>query len=80
MLHSKKYKETRITIEGISYRMEYDLADTMPGSVRAFGNIYMDPEDPLEFTFFTINNQIAGYTPMNGTKEIYFKHRGNCSW
>lgn len=70
MLHSNNFQETSITLKNQQYRMEYDLADTIPGSVRAFGNIYVNDDDPIQFTFFTLNNKIAGYTPMNGTKEF----------
>lgn len=70
MLHSTNYQETEITIGGNQFRMEYDLSNVIPGSFRAFGNIYVNPEEPIEFTFFTINNKIGGYTPMNGTKEF----------
>lgn len=72
MLYSQNYQETNIIINGKQFKMEYDLATTInANSVRAFGNIYLDPDnDPMEFTFFTINGKIAGYTPMNGTKEF----------
>ncbi len=71
MLHSDKFQETTIEINGKESRMEYDVAPAIQNSVRGFGNIYIDLEkDPMEFTFFTLNNQIAGYTPMNINREI----------
>lgn len=70
MLASNNFKKTKITLDRKEFDMEYDLAKVMEGSVRGFGNIYTDSEEPMEFTFFTLNNKIAGYTPMNGTKEF----------
>jgi len=72
MLQSDNFKETVITINGNKYRMEYDVATTInDNSLRGFGNIYIDADkDPVQFTFTTLNGRIAGYTPMNGTKEF----------
>ena len=71
MLHSENFKETTITINGEKCRMEYDVAPAIENSFRGFGNIYMaGKNEPLEFTFFTLNDQISGYTPMNIKKEI----------
>lgn len=70
MFYSNNFQETTITINDEQYNMEYDVANLMPGSVRAFGNIYVIPDEPIEFTFFTISDRIAGYTPMNGTREF----------
>jgi hypothetical protein len=76
MLHSNNFQKTTITIDGKEFEMEYDLAKYDEKSLRAFGNIYTDPDDKendskiQQFTFFTINNEIAGYTPMNGKREF----------
>jgi alpha-amylase/alpha-mannosidase (GH57 family) len=70
MLASNNFQETTITLDGKQYRMEYDLAAAIENSVRCFGNIYLNEDKPMEFTFFTLNNKIAGYTPMNGKKEF----------
>lgn len=70
MLHSNNFQETMITINNEEYRIEYDVAPAIENSIRGFGNIYMDEENPLEFTFFTLNNQIAGYTPMNARRDL----------
>ena len=71
MLHSNNYQETMITINGNQYKMEYDLATTInDNSVRGFGNIYIESDNPMEFTFFTLNGRIAGYTPMDGKKDL----------
>lgn len=71
MLHSANYLTTTFTFEGKSFNMEYDLKITPEGSYVGFGNIYFKgkDEEPAEFTFFTINDRVAGYTPMNGKKE-----------
>lgn len=76
MLHSLNYKETTINIEGKELEMEYDFSDLDEKSSRGFGNIYTDPDDKetddkiIQFTFFTLNNEIAGFTPMNGKREF----------
>ena len=70
MLHSDKFQETTIIIDGKEYKMEYDVSQAMEKSIRGFGNIYIDEEEPMQFTFFTIDNKIAAYTPMNGTKDF----------
>lgn len=71
MLHSTKFKQTVFNWEGQQFKIEYDLSTLSDKSSAGFGNIYIkEGEDPLSFTFFTINNQIAGYTPMNGTKDF----------
>jgi len=66
MLHSANYQITTFTFEGKSFNMEYDLKITA-----GFDNIYLKGEDeePAVFTFFTINDRVAGYTLMNGKKE-----------
>ena len=71
MLHSERFQTTVFNFQDKSFKMEYDLRITPEGSDVGFGNIYIkgDDEEPSEFTFFTINGRIAGYTPMNGTKE-----------
>ena len=71
MLHSERFQTTVFNFQDKSFKMEYDLRITPEGSDVGFGNIYIkgDDEEPSEFTFFTINGRIAGYTPINGTKE-----------
>ena len=71
MLHSERFQTTVFNFQDKSFKMEYDLRITPEGSDVGFENIYIkgDDEEPSEFTFFTINGRIAGYTPMNGTKE-----------
>ena len=71
MLHSDKFQMTVFSFQNKSFKMEYDLRVTPEGSDVGFGNIYIkgDEEEPTEFTFFTINGRVAGYTPMNATKE-----------
>lgn len=70
MLQSNYFQETTITINGNQYKMDYDLATAKSGAVRAFGNIYVDSMKPIPFTFFTINNKIAAYTPKKEPKEF----------
>src|SRR5207245_6264733 len=70
MLASNNFQTTNITINGKEFKMEYDLATTINTDVRVFGNIYINPERPTQFTIIVTNNKIAGYTPMNGTKEF----------
>lgn len=71
MLHSEKFQTTVFNFQNKSFKMEYDLKMKPDGSDVGFGNIYLigEDEDPLEFTFFTINGRVAGYTPLNVTKE-----------
>src|SRR5215467_1225840 len=71
MLYSRNFEETIIILNGGNrYRIEFDLSRLNENSVRCFGNIYINPEDPIEFTYFTVNNEIGGYTPMNAAREF----------
>lgn len=70
MLHSDNFQETTITLNDHEYRMEYDVQQATVNSIAGFGNIYINEDEPMEFTFFTIDGRIAGYTPMNLKKEV----------
>ncbi len=71
MLHSQNFETTTFKFEEKNFKMEYDLKISQQGAYVGFGNIYFNGEenDPAEFTFFTMNDRVAGYTPINGTKE-----------
>ncbi len=71
MLYNTNFKTTTFIFNEKGFKMEYDLKITPEGSYVASGNIYINgaDEEPTEFTFFTINNRVAGYTPMNWKKE-----------
>lgn len=70
MLFSNNFQTTIFTWDDKNFKMEYDLRASPDGN-SAFGNIYINGEndEPNEFTFFTVNGRVAGYTPMNGKKE-----------
>jgi hypothetical protein len=73
MLHSNKFVKTIFLFNEKECPMEYDLSilDADKGLFACFGNIYAEPDkDPLSFTYFVVNHQIGGYTPMNGKKEF----------
>jgi len=70
MFQNNNFQEANINLNGQQYKLEFNITNPMEGSITVFGNIYINSDDPIEFTFFTINNRIAGYTPMNGTKEF----------
>lgn len=70
MLHSLNFQNTTIVINGQQYPMEYELKEMMPKSYAGFGNIYVNQDEPFEFTFFTVNDKIGGYTPMNATRDL----------
>lgn len=70
MYHSKNFIQKEIIIEGNSYQMEYDLKNAGEDSIVCFGNIHTDEERVIEFSFVTLNNKIAMYVPLNGSKEF----------
>ena len=70
MTISKTLTKTFLTCKGRLCEMDYDLNRLNKTSIRCLGTISIDLDKRLEFSFFTINDKIAGYTPTSWAKEF----------
>ena len=70
MTISKPLTKTFLSCKGRLCEMDYDLNRLNKTSIRCFGEISIDLGKRMEFSFFTIDNKVFGYTPTNWTKEF----------
>ena len=69
MTISKTLTKKFLAFNGKICEMEYDLNRLNKTAIRCIGEIF-DLDKRMEFSFFTIDNKVSGYTPTNWTKEF----------
>jgi hypothetical protein len=72
MFNSNNFTTSEITYKTKVCKLEYEDTPMQGNSLLGSGNLYLngDNEEPMEFTFATLNDKIMTYTPMNCDKEL----------
>jgi hypothetical protein len=70
MFESRNFTKKRFSLNGNEYKIEYELNNVHTNVYMSFGNIYMDKQKPVEFTFAIADNKILQYVPLNAKKEL----------
>ena len=70
MFESHNFIKKKFSVNGNEYKIEYELDNIHSDIYMSFGNIYIDKQKPMEFTFAIAYNEILQYAPLNAKKEL----------